>query len=161
MNQKIFVCKKCAKEFKNRNAFGGHVSSHNRYKGMILKNRNISYYCLNCNKDITFLAQRKRPRLYCNNTCMSQYRQIQKSQDIIFGVTKQYIENYRTGHIICEICNLPERASHSNNNTTISKLAIDHNHNTGIFRGLLCSSCNRNLGWAENNLSNITKYLNK
>jgi hypothetical protein len=79
--------------------------------------------------------------------------------DTVFGVTKRFLEEYRTEHEVCEICGKPERASHANNNVA-SRLAVDHNHQTGLFRGLLCSSCNRNLGWAENNLAKITEYLN-
>ena len=38
----------------------------------------------------------------------------------------------------CEICGADERPGR--------KLAIDHNHQTGNIRGLLCRSCNLGLG---------------
>ena len=41
---------------------------------------------------------------------------------------------------------------------------IDHCHNTGLVRGLLCSSCNRGLGMFFDSVSaleNAIKYLNK
>jgi hypothetical protein len=41
------------------------------------------------------------------------------------------------------------------------RLAVDHNHLTGRIRGLLCTSCNTKLGWLENNLSQVTAYLNE
>jgi len=44
---------------------------------------------------------------------------------------------------------------------TQNKLAIDHDHATGLFRGLLCFSCNTKLGWLENNFDEVMKYLKK
>lgn len=39
------------------------------------------------------------------------------------------------------------------------RLHIDHDHKTGIVRGLLCNTCNTHLGWYESNKDNIVKYL--
>lgn len=39
---------------------------------------------------------------------------------------------------VCAICSQPPREGRS--------LAIDHDHRTGRFRGLLCDDCNRGLG---------------
>ena len=37
---------------------------------------------------------------------------------------------------------------------------MDHDHETLKFRGLLCSVCNRQLGWYENNKDKVHEYLN-
>ena len=56
----------------------------------------------------------------------------------------------RTG--ICSICG----------NTT--QLVVDHCHNTGRVRGLICSACNSVLGYAKDNINTLSKaieYLEK
>lgn len=43
-------------------------------------------------------------------------------------------------------------------------LCIDHNHTTGVVRGLLCENCNRGLGLFRDNtesLENAKIYLNR
>jgi hypothetical protein len=43
------------------------------------------------------------------------------------------------GHM-CAICRKPEAENHH------GRLAVDHDHKTGLVRGLLCHNCNRALG---------------
>lgn len=53
----------------------------------------------------------------------------------------------------CYICKSPNpgpRQRHFN---------VDHCHNTGKVRGLLCLSCNTKLGWFEKYQQNIFEYL--
>lgn len=44
---------------------------------------------------------------------------------------------------VCAICKLPESRE---NQFGVMSLAVDHDHETGRVRGLLCSYCNRALG---------------
>ena len=46
-------------------------------------------------------------------------------------------------------------------NSDIKKIVLDHNHDTGNFRGYLCDPCNRALGALNNiaTLKNAIKYL--
>lgn len=53
---------------------------------------------------------------------------------------------------ICEICN------------TKGRIVLDHNHQTGFFRGWLCSNCNLSLGLIKENivtLGSMIRYLRK
>lgn len=53
--------------------------------------------------------------------------------------------------LICEICSTDE-----------GRMAFDHNHTTGKFRGVLCTHCNVALGMAKDNpelLEKMAKYL--
>lgn len=47
----------------------------------------------------------------------------------------------------CDVCQLPERARR---NGRLKSLAVDHHHRSGEIRGLLCSACNTQLGFLEN-----------
>ncbi len=59
-----------------------------------------------------------------------------------YGIT---VENYETMLVnqngVCKICNKPCKSGKS--------LAVDHCHETGKVRGLLCAKCNTNLGRIE------------
>lgn len=50
------------------------------------------------------------------------------------------VHSYQRG--VCFVCGRPE---------TGKRLATDHSHEDGLFRGLLCSKCNPLLGKLENN----------
>lgn len=53
----------------------------------------------------------------------------------------------------CAICEKPE-------STLPAALAVDHNHQSGQVRGLLCSACNYHVGMFEKYGSKILEYLN-
>jgi len=46
---------------------------------------------------------------------------------------------------VCAICNAPHLVN--------KKFAVDHNHETGIIRGLLCSNCNAGLGMFKDSMT--------
>lgn len=50
---------------------------------------------------------------------------------------------------VCALCGLPE--IHRNPKGAIKKLSVDHCHQTGKVRALLCSSCNMGLGHFKDN----------
>lgn len=62
-----------------------------------------------------------------------------------FGITySDYLRLLNKQNGVCAICQMPEQ--------TVSRagvrkrLAVDHNHETGKIRGLLCSGCNQAIG---------------
>jgi len=61
-------------------------------------------------------------------------------------------------HGVCSICNKAE--TRLNNKGQPHYLAVDHNHNTGEVRGLLCSACNRGLGLLGDNPRLLKSALN-
>ncbi|HET7713537.1 MAG TPA: endonuclease domain-containing protein [Patescibacteria group bacterium] len=38
-------------------------------------------------------------------------------------------------------------------------LVIDHDHDSGQVRGLLCRTCNTQLGWFERHMDSVIRYL--
>jgi len=64
----------------------------------------------------------------------------------LYGIT---VENYNEMLIkqndVCAVCKQPETIVH-NITKEPKRLAIDHDHNTGQVRGLLCHRCNVFLG---------------
>lgn len=62
---------------------------------------------------------------------------------------------------VCAICKESEKSiAHTSNK--VRNLTVDHCHITGKIRGILCSRCNRGLGFFRDNIENLTaaiKYL--
>ncbi len=71
------------------------------------------------------------------------------------GITpEQLVNRFERQECCCAICKQEIK---------ISESAIDHNHQTGEFRGILCKQCNRALGMFQDNpkiLQNALEYLN-
>lgn len=59
---------------------------------------------------------------------------------------------------VCAICLLDEQGL--NNSGKKKRLAIDHNHETGEVRGLLCTKCNMALGRFDDSIEKIERALN-
>jgi hypothetical protein len=66
------------------------------------------------------------------------------------GATQElYNAMYEAQKGCCALCNEPEEK--------FSWLCIDHDHETGKIRGLLCPNCNRGLGLLKDNASLLQK----
>jgi len=76
-----------------------------------------------------------------------------------YGITlPEYQEKLALQNNKCLICNVDEKDSRQ------GKLVVDHNHETGEVRGLLCHNCNCGLGHFKDNmdiLKNALNYLDK
>lgn len=63
---------------------------------------------------------------------------------------------------VCAICGEPEKAK-GQGTEKIKRLAVDHSHDSGTVRGLLCTRCNVGLGLIESlgseGLARIADYL--
>jgi hypothetical protein len=77
-----------------------------------------------------------------------------------YGITrmefKQMLENQKG---VCAICKQPETAIDKRSGL-IRQLAVDHCHNTGKVRGLLCTHCNHGLGKFKDDVNLLQTAIN-
>jgi hypothetical protein len=96
--------------------------------------------CSGCSLALSEKNRKKRPNLL--------YR---------YGITSdEYDQLLVDQGGVCAVCGLPETSNFK------SRLSVDHNHETGRVRGLLCNTCNRALGLLRDNpevLRNAASYL--
>jgi len=137
MNTKI--CSKCGIEYP---ATTEYFSSEKRYKG------GFHCYCRKCANINSKNWQKKNPgynkewnkKLKEKNPDYYQEKNLRNSYNLSL---KDYNKMFEQQNGLCAICGLPESAKYRDK---IKKLGVDHNHNTGEIRGLLCHKCNPAIG---------------
>lgn len=103
------------------------------------------FYCKECNKRKArenYAANPERAKAYEKKRRLEDpERDRRKNYKRKYGITlEQYNEMLERQGGVCAICAQPERRQETSN------LAVDHCHETGEIRGLLCSNCNRAIG---------------
>lgn len=85
-----------------------------------------------------------------HNEYVKEYRRLNpnkaKEHDLkkSFGITyEQFSDMKALQNSVCAICKKPERAVYKG---VVRNLAVDHDHQTGKIRGLLCTQCNQGIG---------------
>jgi len=82
-----------------------------------------------------------------------------KNQDLqkLYGITLDwYKEQHAKQGGVCAICSKPETAVIHGKQVS---LAVDHCHDTGKVRALLCTSCNRGIGMLKHNRDLLQKAI--
>jgi hypothetical protein len=131
------VCVKCKKEL-SLDSFHKNRSSKTGYQS----------YCKVCLNSV-------RKKLYSSRReYFKQYTRVQNLKRK-YGISEaQYQEMLVKQNGLCAICRLTNRSDH--------RLVVDHDHKTGIIRGLLCHACNLMIGNSNDNylvLLNGAEYL--
>ena len=128
-----------------------------------LRKAQIKYY--EKNKEEILKQQRERRKKFPHilKEISDKYRASEKGEDSrlrIYGITKkEYDTLFKKQKGVCKICNKEEN-SYTRRGNKITKLFVDHNHNTGKVRGLLCSDCNKGLGNFKDNINSLKKTIN-
>jgi hypothetical protein len=82
---------------------------------------------------------------------------------VTYGLTEEeYNDRLTQQNNVCAVCGNPETRRAGRTVKTIGNklmLHVDHNHTTGVVRGLLCSSCNQALGLLGDNPNRIRSLL--
>jgi Recombination endonuclease VII len=92
--------------------------------------------------------------LYSRGMCSMHYVQ-DRNMRLTYGITLDtYHAKAASQDWRCEVCGQPERAVDSRTKK-LKQLAVDHDHGTGKFRGILCSHCNRAIGLLGDNISTV------
>ncbi len=71
----------------------------------------------------------------------------------LYNITlEDYDKLFKQQRGCCSVCKRPQ-------SKLTRTLAVDHNHQTGKIRGLLCDLCNLNMEWYEKNKWRLEQYL--
>lgn len=113
-------------------------------------------YCLNCSSTLTerektaIVTRLWRKRNQEKHDKMHKNYSLQKT----YGISvDKYNEMLQRQNSVCTVCGEPSTIMRKNGR--IHSLCVDHNHETGEIRGLLCHTCNTLLGHIETNPQRI------
>ena len=119
--------------------------------------QHFKIYCGNP-KCIEVGRNKKRKNARNRNRYKQNGGKVDRNRKLIYkyGITyDDYMTLKREQNNECLICKI-------NENELTKILNVDHCHKTGKVRGLLCSNCNRALGYFKDNINNLKgaiKYL--
>ena len=109
--------------------------------------------CIACN-DLFEVSGNRKGQKYCGETCQKVH--------LKYGIDEYKLEDLLIqSDYKCHICGEYESSIDPRTGKEYS-LAIDHNHETGEVRGVLCSSCNVGIGLLKDDvgvMANAIKYI--
>jgi uncharacterized C2H2 Zn-finger protein len=92
-------------------------------------------------------------KLYCSDHCAAFVKSLWNVSK--YGITRDdYRDSWYRQNGVCAVCKQPERTARNH------LLSVDHDHETGRFRGLLCSHCNRAIGLLQDDPAVIIAAAN-
>jgi len=127
------------------------VKPIHEFNPTIRRHRGERNKCKNCWADYCRDARYKSNGAYLE-------REYNSKLERSYGITRtnyDYLLEVQNG--VCAICGLKD-----GDKTRYQRLSVDHCHDTGRIRGLLCNNCNRCLGLAKDDaklLGKMKQYL--
>lgn len=119
----------------------------------------LSYVCRECRKSYRRDAEVKARTAAYNKKYATQNPELMRKKDRknslkrFWNMTEeQYNKLLIDQKGKCGVCERTESNPHK-------RLCIDHNHQTGLIRGLLCDHCNRALGLLDDSIQKLQSAL--
>lgn len=152
MNREEYLSK-ILQEFQNPNASKAKQTARaDKYPNGYFKEK----HCKHCG---ALFIPKAPSELYCSDHCKD-YGVLNAYYVRVYGISLDtYLDMAESQNFVCKICGKPNfrmKGCHS------GSLLVDHDHETGKVRGLLCHNCNRALGLFHDDpvaLSSALEYL--
>jgi len=135
--QKVKTCKKCGVE-KEASLFYKSSVTADKLEGKCIECRleqNAKYRDANRHTDAYKLMKRNTALKMKYGITAKEYDQRKEAQDHKCGICKTELQEGKSTH-------------------------LDHNHDTGKLRGILCGTCNRALGYFQDDINILEKARN-
>lgn len=156
----IYTCLRC------QIAFRAHKSNHRKYCSAacyhLTKTARLGRNQTKAEIVATYRVRHRSAiqadgRAYYHRTARASKNKRLKTR---YGVTIEWFDTkVKEQNNLCESCGNPEKAK--DHRTGIRRsLSVDHDHDTGAVRGLLCAHCNAILGALETHYE-IVRQLNR
>ncbi len=107
------------------------------------------------NLEIIKLKDQKRKKIFNanpENKLKTKNRHLKNRYNISLS---EYNDMLYDQNFCCKICKDPEKTANK-----LGGLVVDHDHSTGLVRGLLCPTCNLVLGYAKDSITIFLSCIN-
>jgi hypothetical protein len=103
--------------------------------------------CISCNKEKPVTEYRRTTAKECKN-CMHKRKWLKRT----YGITQQEYDGMMLDQAgKCDICKCDLKEGRTTH--------VDHDHNTGKIRGLLCRNCNFAIGLLNDSLDSLKNAI--
>ncbi|CAN2217255.1 Recombination endonuclease VII [Candidatus Nanopelagicaceae bacterium] len=113
----------------------------------------LSYRCKNCIREYSKSRSTDPDVILQRRAAVAKYRAKNPDSDVNktllnkYGITlDEYNELFEQQQGLCALCKRPETTRRNKKDEGAERLAVDHCHDTGLVRGLLCFKCNTAIG---------------